>query len=263
MMRPVVDRLTIETPERVALEVELAGLGSRFAALLVDGLIQTALTALALAGLALAGSLSCEPLLAALERHSRGESEAFAALLSGRFLGLVLGAFFGVQLVYHALFEGLREGQTPGKRLLGIRVVHDGGLPLQLPAAAVRNLVRPLDFLPVFYGLGAALALLTRRAQRLGDLCAHTLVVRERAREAAALLPPPEAAARPAIGALTADEEGLVRAFLERRDRFDEPARARLAARIAGGLQRRHGDLGQPGLSPEGFLERLANERHA
>ncbi|HEY3359158.1 MAG TPA: RDD family protein [Polyangia bacterium] len=258
------DRVTIETPERVALEYELAGLGSRFAALLVDGLIQSALGALLLAGLVLLGALSCDPVLGAMDRHARGEPDAFAALAAGRVLLVGGGALTLVQVGYHALFEGLRDGQTPGKRLLGIRVVQEGGLRLRPSAALVRNLLRPLDFLPVCFGLGAVLALLTARGQRLGDLAAHTLVVRERAAAGAVALAPLDApATTPATGALSPDEAALVRGFLDRRDGFDAPARVRLAGRLAHGLRRRHGDLGQPALEPEGYLERLAAERRA
>jgi uncharacterized RDD family membrane protein YckC len=259
------ERLSITTPERVAVEYELAGLGSRFAAALVDGLIQSALLALLWGALVAFGSLSCEPLIGAMERHSRGEPDALAHLLSGRLMVVVTVSLFALQAAYHAGFEALRDGQTPGKRLLGIRVVRDGGYPLGPGRAILRNLLRPLDFLPVFFGVGLVVALVTSRAQRLGDLAAGTLVVRERAGEVAATLfqPLPAPTVESVAVILTAEERALVQGFLHRRDGFEAPARARLATRLAGGLRHRHGDLGSPGLSPEQYLERLAAERNA
>lgn len=252
------ERHTVQTPERVALELELAGLGSRFAAALVDGLIQSALLALLLGGLAALGALSCEPVLASLERQTRGEPDALAPLLSGRFFGLCGGGALLIQWLYHGLFEGWRSGQTPGKRLLGLRVVQVGGHPVRRGAALLRNLLRPLDFLPIFFGLGAALALLSPRSQRLGDLCARTLVVRERAGAGAALEPPPdERPAAPSVHELSAEESALVACFLDRREALDPSARDRLAVRLAGGLRRRHGDLGAGPLGAEAYLERL------
>jgi uncharacterized RDD family membrane protein YckC len=257
------EQLSITTPERVALEYEVAGLGSRFAAALVDGFVQSALLAVLLGALVAFGSLSCDPLVGALERHSRGEPDALAHLLSGRLMTVLAVSLFAVQVVYHAAFEALRDGQTPGKRLLGIRVVRDGGYPLGVAGALVRNLLRPFDFLPVFFGVGLVVALATARTQRLGDLAARTLVVRERAGELAeALLQP---LATPGAGSvavsLSPDEQVLVQGFLDRRDGFEPPARARLAARLARGLRQRHGDLGAPELPAERYLERLAAGR--
>jgi uncharacterized RDD family membrane protein YckC len=259
------ERLSVATPEHVAVEYEVAGLGSRFAAALVDGFIHSALLAILVGGLVALGSLSCDPLIGAMERHTRGEPDALAHFLSGRFMAVLAVSLFAVQVLYHAAFEALRDGQTPGKRLLGIRVVRGGGYPVSAVGAIVRNLLRPVDFLPVFFGLGLVVALVTSRTQRLGDLAAGTLVVRERAGELAeTLLPPlPAPAAGSVAATLTAAERELVQGFLDRRDGFDAPARARLAGRLAAGLRRRHGDLGAPELPAERYLERLAAERGA
>jgi uncharacterized RDD family membrane protein YckC len=258
------ERLSVTTPEHVAVEYEVAGLGSRFAAALVDGFIQAALLAILLAALVAFGSLSCDPLVGAMERHGRGEPDALAHFLSGRFMTVLAVSLFAVQIVYHAALEALRDGQTPGKRLLGIRVVTGGGYPLGPGGAILRNLLRPLDFLPVFFGVGLIVALVTSRTQRLGDLAAGTLVVRERAGDVAETgLPPLPSTAGPVAAPLSSEERALVQGFLERRHGFAPGARSRLAARLAGGLRRRHGDLDAPGLSPEQYLERLAAERSA
>jgi uncharacterized RDD family membrane protein YckC len=256
------DRLTIRTPERVTLEYEVAGLGSRFAAALVDVLIQGPLVVLLLGGVAALGWLSFEPLLTALERQTRGEPDALGAL-TPRFLATVGGVGFAVHFIYHAAFEGGRNGQTPGKRFLGLRVLMTGGHPLRPAAAVVRNLLRLVDFLPALFGLGLLATLLTPRTQRLGDLLARTLVVRERAAEAATALQPlagTEADRSLATLELAPDERTLLCAFLERREELWPESRSRLAARLAQGLRRRHGDPGES-LTAERYLERLAAER--
>jgi hypothetical protein len=80
---------------------------------------------------------------------------------------------------YGCVFEGLWSGRTPGKWLVGLRVIKDGGYPISFFDALLRNLLRAADGLPVFYGAGLITMLATRRMQRLGDLLAGTIVVRE------------------------------------------------------------------------------------
>src|SRR5206468_13021288 len=92
--------------------------------------------------------------------------------------GVVAG--FLLWMAYDIYFEALHGGQTPGKKVAGVRVIGDGGGPIDFRAACVRNLLGLADALPVFYVLGAVLILVTGRRQRLGDLAAGTVVVRER-----------------------------------------------------------------------------------
>src|SRR5690606_7330784 len=87
----------------------------------------------------------------------------------------ILVLFYG----YFLLFEALDHGRTPGKRLVGLRVISDDGRPMAVQQAVVRNLVRVVDSLPGGYGIGIVAALLSPRAQRLGDMAAGTVVVRE------------------------------------------------------------------------------------
>src|SRR5437867_3568123 len=109
-------------------------------------------------------------------------------------LALGLGGFTGsmtvamvamivVQFVlfwgYYFLWELLWSGQTPGKRAIGLRVVHADGTNIGLTASLVRNLLRPIDFRPADYGVGLLVLVITPRSQRLGDLAAGTVVVRE------------------------------------------------------------------------------------
>jgi uncharacterized membrane protein SpoIIM required for sporulation/uncharacterized RDD family membrane protein YckC len=155
-------RLTVETPEHVVLEFELAGLGSRAAATVLDISIIAALYIL----IALFMSVT----------------RAVGAGLSGWLTGLAVALAFLLAWGYFAAFEALNSGQTPGKRHLGIRVVMDTGHPLTFGGALIRNLVRIVDLQPgISFVVGIASALVHPHNKRLGDLVAGTIVVRDRA----------------------------------------------------------------------------------
>ena len=145
--------LTIVTPEHVHIRLEPAGMGSRFLAVLIDAFIP----------LAIATTLTSiiQPVLP--------EGVAYAIQVTVQFF---------LSFAWHIWFEVKRQGQTPGKRFLGLRVVDARGLPISVHQALVRNIVRVLDFLPVFYGVGA-IALMVNGGRRLGDLVAGTVVIRE------------------------------------------------------------------------------------
>jgi uncharacterized RDD family membrane protein YckC len=103
---------------------------------------------------------------------------AMAASLLGRAgIGVVLLTAFFVEWLLPAWFEAKWNGQTPGKRAMGIAVLNDDGTPLRWPAALTRNLLRAVDFLPVLYGVGLVAMLSNRDFKRLGDLAAGTVVV--------------------------------------------------------------------------------------
>ena len=214
--------LRVETPEYVVLDYEIAGLGSRTLAAVLDALI--------LGGSALAAAVAVA-LLSALGLRL-GLSGSWAAVL---LIGLGFFAAWG----YYALFEGLREGQTPGKRMIGIRVVRDTGHPVTLGAAAARNLVRAVDaFLIPPYFLGAVLVALHPRGKRLGDMVAGTVVVRDRPAERA--VPPPAAAAVDAASAgtlaapeLEDEEYRVLDRFVARAGALSPQVRDRLAAGLA------------------------------
>jgi uncharacterized RDD family membrane protein YckC len=156
--------LNIDTPENVIFGYEVVGIGSRFMAALVD-------TAIILI-LQIVVNLTM-------------------VLLLGNLLGLDLGsawitAVFGLISFallwgYYIFFEMLWNGQTPGKRLVGLRVLRSDGTPITLTESIIRNLVRFVDFLPLFYGLGVVVMFVNAQSRRLGDLAAGTLVVRDRA----------------------------------------------------------------------------------
>jgi uncharacterized RDD family membrane protein YckC len=222
------NRLTIETPESIGFTYQVADVGSRFLAIFVDTLIQFgAIIVLSIA-------------LAQLNRLN--DLGALPALLpADQFAVVVVIASFLLYVGYFAVFEALWHGQTPGKRLVKLRVVKESGYPLTPIDVLVRNLVRLVDFFPAFYSLGVVTMLLNTRARRLGDLAAGTLVVRTRgeitldrlvARSAPSAAPaasagagpldPADAAAREAARAasrrLSADDAQMIEAFLARRE---------------------------------------------
>lgn len=164
--------LPVLTPEGVRLELELAGVGSRGLAALVDLL----LAAVLLAAVGAAGV----PVLAAPRDEFAGTGVG-AADAAARLLlrGLVPGVLAAV--VVPLVLELALGGRTPGKRVLGLRVVAATGERADPVALLTRNLLRPLDLLPGSYAVGALAVLATPRAQRLGDLAAGTAVVRARA----------------------------------------------------------------------------------
>ena len=161
---------------------------------------------------------------------------------------------------YDICFEVLAAGRTPGKRINHLRVVRSGGEPVGFVTSAIRNTLRVIDFLPFAYIVGAVTILATRNNQRLGDLAAGTLVVRERR---AATIAGSVAAAAPApvtvswdTSAVTADETAAVRRFLERRWEIDLSARRELARTFASRLRPKV--AGAPaGVGDEEFLTLL------
>jgi uncharacterized RDD family membrane protein YckC len=240
------DRISIETPEGVELELVLAGVGSRMVAALTDLLLKGVL----LAALWILGGAVVD-----------GGPGGFLTAVT------IVGSFL-VLFGYDVAFETLASGRTPGKRAAGLRVVRLGGEPVGFLASAVRNLVRLVDTQPgMVHAVGAASILVTRRNQRLGDLAAGTLVVRERR----APLPAAPAAGVPDfaladryaawdVSSVTSFELVTVRRFLERRWQLDPAARHRLGWELAERLRPKVVGA-PPGLHPEQFLEAVAEAK--
>jgi len=230
--------LEVETPEHVVLDYEVAGVGSRALAALTDWLL--------IALLALIGSLSMG--------LWRGVSSWVFALQLLLLYALVWGYFTG--------FEGLRRGQTPGKRWMGIRVIRDTGHAITFSDAAARNLLLPAD---LFCLIGAFLIAIHPRAKRLGDLVAGTVVVRDQpARAVTAEQRTPAAALLDdaALGApLLGDAEfRLLREFSHRAPQLPPPVRERLAHDLVSRFAARFPER------PAGelvFLARLLEEERA
>lgn len=169
---------------------------------------------------------------------------------------------------YYLLFEMIWNGQSPGKRWVGLRVLKGNGGPISFVDSAIRNLVRVVDFLPAYYGIGVIVMFLNNRAQRLGDLAAGTVVVRERNEvtlaSLAATAPSPstvqgDSSADLDVTPLTADDYDLIVRFFQRRselaNRADLACKLALviAARLGLSLQER-----SP-LAAEKFLEQVAD----
>ncbi len=226
--------------------VEVAGPGSRFCAVVVDTAISAMVLAVALVPLALL--TGADPTWGATD-------------LSALPVYVIAAASF----LYQGLSEMFVNGRTIGKRLMGLRAVSADGAPLSKQQALARNALRAVDFLPVAYGVGGLLACLGPSSQRLGDLVAHTLVVRERKRAIDlghfSVAPPPmqSSTLADASPALTANERAIVVSFLERRASLTPLARAQVGEQLATQLYRRHGG---EWVGPESYLERLAVGRH-
>jgi len=235
---------SVLTPERVSLQYDIAGIGSRGAAAIVDTVIQS-VTLMVIFFALTAGLAAGNAFL------SVGSGPGAATL----FLALFALAIFAVADGYFILFEIVWNGQTPGKRMVGIRVIRENGYPMRPIDAVIRNLVRVVDWLPGAYGIGVLTMLLNKRSKRLGDFASGTIVVREGSRGAGALFMPAAESAESRGVRLSSADATLVRDFLLRRVSLDPRPRADLAARLAAVLAQRYA-LTLDG-EPEVFLERL------
>lgn len=227
------DDIRIETPEQIEVSLEIAGVGSRFVAQVIDWLIKW--TILFVAGVAIL-------IAAALLGIS------FRMETAPIFLLALLGAmFYAFLLGFDIYYEVRQNGQTPGKKFAGIRVLRESGGPLDFRAAGIRNLLGLADFLPAFYMLGALIAMVSPRGQRLGDVAAGTLVIRERA-----LRPPAELEKEmerlasndfvftaDQLAACAGGDRHVLRSFLQRYGEMEAHSRHQLATRLAQTLSQR------------------------
>lgn len=259
------DVLVIETPERVPLHFALASIGNRFIACAIDHALQ-ALTMLLMTGAFF--FLANYSML--VSRLTSAPKWFYAALLVVLFL-IVSG--------YFAFFEWIWSGQTPGKRWLKLRVIREDGRPVTFWEATVRNLLRSVDMMPApFYSIGLISVFTSGRDQRVGDLIAGTVVVREREAEAPHFaevfaVPVSDQALRRSfkpveftggLDKLTAAEIEVVETFLRRRWDLGEAPRQWMAWRVSLPLMykiRPTYDL--PTFTYEGFLEELLHRYRA
>ncbi len=246
----------IETPELVVVSYTIAGIGSRVYAGLIDLVIcMVTLLAIVIASAA----LSPKEALVRLNDGS-GPSTAWA-------MAVIILVQFVLLWGYYLLFEGLRDGQTPGKRILGLRTVRDGGYSVGFAASAVRNLMRIIDLQPAFcYAVGITSMALSKSGKRLGDIVAGTLVVREAMvrKPARVTTRGSSAAALPAtvLAQLTDDEYDLLVRWADRRSALEPERRRQLTVQVAKRLARALPELQS---SSEGarLLHLLASERTA
>ena len=238
-------RVQIETPEQTVLSYTVAGIGSRAAAAVVDQLI------IIVAGITLT--------LIMLEfGEAFGAHGSSAAMKASGGWAVAISALLGFALVwgYYVVFEAIWDGQTPGKRFLGIRVVQDGGYSVSFGASAARNLLRFIDFLPLMYGVGLVSVAINKSGKRIGDMVAGTFVVHEHlAIVAAAPTRAAEGVAAVAITSrLTEEEYALLGRFASRRSQLEPELRASFAAQLA---ERFRGHLTDNGSAPMAQLLRL------
>lgn len=181
-----------------------------------------------------------------------GGRQALSADLGASWgIALLMLAQFTVLWGYYVLFEGLMDGQTPGKRAHRLRVVRDGGFSVTFGTSAVRNLVRAIDMQPgVFYLVGLGSLFFTKRGRRLGDLVAGTIVVREDVRRIPEMQrssrPQPDLEAKPLQTSLSEDQYQVLSRFVERWSTLDPLHRAAIAERLSARLGARMPDDHRP-----------------
>jgi uncharacterized RDD family membrane protein YckC len=215
----------IDTGESIVLSYELAGLGSRFLALFADLFVQTVAAIVLVAGALLIALLPVW--------RSKFYGGHLAKTTYVIIFATAVVAYFLIFFGYFIIFEWRWQGRTPGKRLVGIRTVRDGGFPLDFTSSAIRNLVRVLEAALGFYAVSALCTLLSPQNKRLGDFAAGTIVVRDRRFESTTLFARTERSREdPGIRDLPVAERELVRRYASRRAALTPNARGQLAAAI-------------------------------
>lgn len=274
-MPQVPDQLSIDTPELVAIDFPIAGIGSRFVAVLVDYLLQFAFLLLLLV---VFGIISWATHLDGARPVKATGQPVSQATIDKWVQAIFIAIPFLLQWGYFTLFEAFWNGQTPGKRLSKIRVIKQTGRPIALFESMGRNLVRFIDFIPGIYAVGVITMFLNKRQQRLGDLVAGTLVVHERPADAPMLAPSgnrtftaaafktaaPAARQRQtslpaaAVARLSGQDLQVMEGFFARRLDMPMDARFLLAQRLAAGIASRMQIEPPAGVSDETFLEDAA-----
>jgi len=246
------DRLAIDTPEQIALELPLAGIGSRFLALAIDSVLQV----ISMFVLFLLGAMF---------------ATSYASLTNGldRFFSQTIGAFILILLPfclywgYFAFFEILWQGKTPGKRIAGIRVIHQSGRPMTSMECLGRNLMRGLDILPGMYGVGLICMMCNKQNRRVGDYVAGTIVVHDKALESVAPNWGERTAdqpVRPELRRLTPDELVLIETYLNRRYELESTVRTTAAQRVVAIVTEKTGMQKSPEQHDDDFLESVARQ---
>lgn len=276
MFQPIIETeetLIIETPERVPLAFALASIGNRFLAVAIDHFIQyLSMILIAWAFISMTGIN-----LSALEESP----QSFFTEMPKWTLALMVLVIFIVFAAYFIIFEWLWNGQTPGKRLLKLRVIREDGRPITIWEAVARNLLRIFDTFPGFvipvYSIGLISIFLSSRDQRIGDMFAGTVVVRERLDEAPTFAeafsnPISDAAFRRVqkrtdfqtnVNLLSESEIEVIESFLRRRWDLTERQRLWMAWRIALPIMHKlkpNYDLQT--FTYEGFLEEILHRFH-
>jgi uncharacterized RDD family membrane protein YckC len=208
------DILKIDTPENVTFDYDVAGIGSRFLAALLDTFLLILLQIILWGSFILIDSITMSQV--------QGKIGSWIVAIAG----IVSFLFFWG---YYVFFEILWNGQTPGKRLVGLRVIRMDGTPVTASEVIIRNLVRLIDFLPTMYGVGVVTMFINSNSRRVGDLVAGTIVVHDREVKSLGELSPvrPSAVAIPGaqsylpdnfpVEQVTEHELGIIEEYLARR----------------------------------------------
>jgi uncharacterized RDD family membrane protein YckC len=236
-----------DSPEQVHLSFPIAGIGSRFMAFAIDTIIQS----LAFVVLFLVLAFLSPSLIKYIP--DIGENWLLAIGIIGCFL-----LYWG----YFALFEAIWNGQTPGKRNVGIRVVKDSGRAINTYEAISRNFLRSIDQLPGMYVFGLISMAISRENRRIGDYVAGTLVVHESTAEELNPELQDLSAAQSTLmvttSALDFTDLQLIETFLHRRLSYEQDVRYATAMRIALHIQQKSGQSRTPGQSDEDYLQVMA-----
>jgi uncharacterized RDD family membrane protein YckC len=247
------DQLTIQTPEQTEVDFAIAGIGSRFLAIAYDTLLQFLVGFIV--GLVAIFGIGV----------SIGTLGAAGIWVVAIFILFYFLLYFG----YFPFFEILWNGQTPGKRKEGIRVIKDSGRPLTPAETIGRNLLRIVDWMPFLYGVGMTTAFLNKRNKRLGDFVVGALVVREPSlnelKPIWQAVPESGPASSGLLGAnlLTPEEYSLIDSFLNRRNSLNYDVRVRMAEEILRRVKPKLTLAPENMFSTEKILETLAYERRA
>lgn len=246
------DRLDVDTPEQITLELPLAGIGSRFLALAIDSLLQViAVVVLVIIGAVISASYSG------------------TAAAADRFFSQTIGAFvlvlvpFCLYWGYFAFFEILWQGRTPGKRIVGIRVIHQSGRPMTAIECIGRNLIRGIDIIPGMYAVGLICMMCNQQNRRVGDFVAGTIVVHDKALDSVAPSwgeKPAVEPIQPELRKLSPDDLVLIETYLGRRYEIDNVVRTLTAQRIVTHIADKAGIQKPPDQRDDDFLETIARQ---
>ncbi len=235
--------IRITTPESVHITFEAAGIGSRFAALMVDTAIQLVLFLTLLVSLFGAGIT--------MEGMVGGILSWYTALLIILSFVIFMGYFIFFEMVFH--------GRTPGKAMMKIRVIQSSGQPVSFMGSALRNIFRLADFFPGFYGTGILVMFISPESRRIGDYLGGTVVVRDYGIKSPFFIDPGSEGAEGTVNPYPLDEAEyrLLKEFMQRRQELVLEKREQIGREMAHGFWNRFYIPEEERKDPEAFLELL------
>lgn len=253
---PAEDRIRIDTPEQISLELPLSGIGSRFMALAVDTILQTLLY--------IGGIFA----VIGISKYAPNFPAALAWLPKSWLPAMLVIFMFCIYWGYFAFFEIIWKGQTPGKRLSGIRAIKNSGRALNVYEVIGRNLMRAVDWLPGMYITGIVSMMISRQNQRLGDLLVGSIVVHDKREEeirpewSSGISAPsstiPAPSVEPEISKVTPEELVVIETYLQRRDTLEFGYRDAIADKIARRITAKTGIERPRDQTLDEFLESIA-----